>query len=221
MFRIATAVFLALITFASIGCEERPTAMGAAGGKIAIVDAERVGEAMGWQAEIDARGQALQRELQDRMARLERQLQAQVQEARTKAGPLPNPEQSEQLRQVGAQAQARFTQEGQQAQAEFQQTMQQVTAQFFAQMSPAAQAVAGRKGASAVFFKQPHILVVDQGVDITDEVIAELQKSSPAASGGAGAGTGTSPMGSIDPLGSPGAGQPLPPATAPAATQPR
>jgi Skp family chaperone for outer membrane proteins len=179
MRRFAAVGLMLSTLLLGFGCEQKPAA-GAGGSGVAVLDTGRIVQAMGWGPRLDAQMNEVASQLRQQiLEQIQRRYEAQV----AQGGPMASPQYVQQIRQ---QAQADVMQAAAQAEAR---ARQQIFAELTQQIAPAAQAVASSRGVAMVMERPTGLILIDQSVDITDAVIAELKKSAPAAGGPTGSAT--------------------------------
>ena len=169
-----------------VGCEQHG-GEGAAGGggKVAIVDMDRIaretGRAKSMEAEFKKREGAHIGDLE----KLRQMVNAQVANQRQRAA--TQPAEADRLQQVYAEAQAAMQQRQMQMGDDLERFHRDLTNRFRQEVAPVAKRVAELHGMTVVLAKDDRLLSFDATSDITSDVIAEMQRSSPAASFGSGA----------------------------------
>jgi len=188
------AVFVGLVcALALAGCG------GSKSGGVAVLDLDRVGNAVGWMEEINKTLQATDAELKTQVNQVVEGAQKAINDAKSNLAteakltdaqkktlldsrtiaelePLPlTKEQRDKLMQTVAQANMAL----QQAQQVYQQQMNQRRAQLIVsyreKVRPIARRIAAKQGLSVVVVPSDALLYSDPAVDITDKVIDELR----------------------------------------------
>lgn len=188
------ALFAVMVMAALAGCSQ-----GSKTGGVAVLDLDRVGNAVGWMEEINKSLQATDTELQNQVKQVVEGAQKSINDAKgslandakltadqkkvlmdsrtlAELEPLPlTKEQRDKLMQTVAQANLVL----QQAQQSYQQQMQQRRAALIVsyreKVRPIARRIAAKQGLSVVVVPSDALLYSDPTVDITDKVIDELR----------------------------------------------
>ncbi len=165
-----------LISFAILisGCEMAST------GGVAVLDLDVVATAIGRDKVITEQVLSFAKEEEEKLMRLQSELQQQVSSANEKLGEAAGEEEKQSLNSMVVQARTQLTRELGQARQSAQQLRLQLVREFAIEVQPVARRAAESRGLTIVMVKQPGLLVVSPEVDITDAVIDSLQASAKA-----------------------------------------
>lgn len=175
--RIALRLALLVVVSLTAACE-RPTApMAPPSGLVAVIDLDRVAEAVGRYEEIAARVQGYADQESAKLTRLRDDLRDQFQAQQDALGDAPSDDQKAQLGELNARMDTQLQQAISQAQQAAEQVKVQSVLAFKQEVQPVAERVVKARGYSVLLIQQPGMLYIDAGADITDAVIAELDRS--------------------------------------------
>lgn len=170
--------FLLLLSFTLTGCD-RASLSGSKGG-VAIIDLDDIAKRLG-------RDVAIVQELKDAGGPLGTQLTAAQKEYQTKfdrfrdsIGTKPSDADAQKLADLARDLNLQLQQKQQEAQQEFNAKRVSLVIRFREEVKPVALKVASRKGLGVVLLKNDTILGTEPGLDITDEVVAELIRTGSA-----------------------------------------
>lgn len=169
------------------GCN-RPAGVGEqhGSGAVAVIDLDAIAQRLGSDKQIVESIATRQTSLSQQLVDLAKSYNAQIAE-KQKTLAETTPEQTEvTVASWQKQANANLNKVKQQAEADLQRHQAHLIAQFREQIKPAARRVAQKRGLSVIVTKNDNILYdFSPKSDITDEVIADLISSNPAASAAA------------------------------------
>jgi Skp family chaperone for outer membrane proteins len=198
---ISAALAIALLaTIGLTGCQKSTR-----GGGVAVVDLDRIATAMGWLDDMQKGMQAADTELRGQLDQILRASLKSIEDAKTQVGndakltadqiktlnSIQDPRELEKLPLTKEQRDKlmetvnRANQTWQQAVNSYQQTLQARRASLIMsyreKIRPVARRIAADRGANVILTPSDNVLYFDaQSADITDQVIDDLQKSSPA-----------------------------------------
>lgn len=219
-YRWAAAVLTAMIFV--VGCEQHGGET-AGGGKVAIVDMDRVARETGRAAAMEAEFKKRESLHFGDLEKLRQMVNAQLTNQKAKAA--TQPAEAEKLQQIYAEANAAMQQRQMQMGDDLERFHRELTAKFRQDVGPVAKRVAEQRGMTIVLAKDDRLLSFDEASDISADVVAEMKQSSPTAGVPApgaptmpGAPAGSGGLGG----GAPGGPKPVPapPMGGGAATQP-
>ena len=154
-------------------CDQLP-ARGSSGG-VAVVDLNAVAKAIGRDEAINARMESARVDLNQQLTQIAGDLEQQLKDEQEKVGAAPKPDEQQQLQEMAVRAQRQLAEKQQLAQQKATQFQLELVNEFRQQLAPVAEKVAKIRGADVVVVLDDSVLWFDSGVDITDEVIADLR----------------------------------------------
>lgn len=173
-------ILAALLVLTSLlaGCGNSDAQSSTEAPRILIVDLQAVAKAIGRDEVVKAQIQAAQGELQTKVGAFAEDLKVKLEEERAKVADDGSPEAQQKLRELNTAAARQM----QQAQAQARQQVIQYRAglveEFRREIQPAVASIASSRGAGYVFAQSTALLWHEEGVDITDDVVAALQAES-------------------------------------------
>lgn len=203
---------LVALTMAMIaGCDQAPAPQAPVTGRGAVIDLQKVAEGTAWKRKIEDEINQRRTQLTQELSASFETMKKKYEEEKAKYGEKPTEEQQQQLNQLALQAQ-QLQQRNQQTAAQILQRLQNdLNGEFLARVKPIAEELAKQRGYSVVHVSN-YILYSEPTVDITNDVITELNKSGTGVSTGGTTTPGTTTPGTIPGL--PGTTPGLPPVDA-------
>jgi Skp family chaperone for outer membrane proteins len=167
------ATILAATVF-SMGCGSERT------GGVAVVDLDRVASVLGRDAVMLQQLQQQQLGLNQKLASVKTSFKKQLTDSIEKLPETPSEEETKTLRNMKRNANIQLATYQKQASSALGQMKNSVIAGFRAEAMPVARDVAKERGLSVVLTSNDSVVFTfDEAVDITDDVIAQLEKTSP------------------------------------------
>ena len=154
-------------------CDQLPSA--ASSGGVAVVDLNAVAKATGRDEAINERLESARVDLNEQLTQIAADLEKQLKDQQEKVGATPKPDEQQQLQEMAVRAQRQLAEKQQLAQQKATQFQLELVNEFRRQLTPVAEKVAASRGADVVVILDDSVLWFDSGVDITDEVIADLR----------------------------------------------
>ncbi len=145
-------------------------------GSIAVVNLEQVAQAIGQNKLFEQKMQEVQEQTTKQLDALKQQFNQQIQEKQKSLGEKPTPAQRQELINLSTQLQQQYRQGLAQAQELQGRTQVNLIGEFRRKIKPVAQKIAQDQGYTVVLIRSEVILVAIPAVDITTQVIAQLQQ---------------------------------------------
>ncbi len=187
--RFTTGLALGLTLLASValtGCGNAPGSGsgsapgGDAQGRVAVVDLDRVAQAMGWSDELQRQVTSKGQELDVKFKALRDDMRATFEAEQKKIGEKPTDEEKIKLNQMGMELNRRLGEAQNVMQNELRQVQMASVKKYRDLIEPAARQVATQRGFSVVILPLDNILWSDAGNNLTDGVIDALRKAPPS-----------------------------------------
>ncbi len=147
-----------------------------AAGGVAVVDLNRVGKALGRLELINQRVEQYTRQQQAALIKLRDQLRVHVAGLKKSLGSKPNKQQLQEFQQRSQAAEDQLTRAKTKVNQQIAQYKVNQVAEFRNEARPVARRLATAKGLSVVLLQRDNLLWVDDTVDITSGVIAEMSR---------------------------------------------
>ncbi len=171
--------FLILLSIAMAGCDRAP--FGAPKGGVALVDLDDVAKRLGRDVVIVQELKDASGPLKDQLAAAQKDLQTQFDRTKDAIGSKPSDTESQKLADLGNNLNLQLQQKQQQAQQELNTKRAALVTRFREELKPVALKIASSKGLGVVLVKSDMVVLGSQpGLDITDEVVAELIRTGAA-----------------------------------------
>jgi Skp family chaperone for outer membrane proteins len=172
------SVFLILLSFTLAGCD-RASYSGSKGG-VALIDLDDIAKRLG-------RDAAIVQELKDaggtlgaQLTAAQKEYQTQFDRSKDSIGTKPSDADSQKLAELARNLNLQLQQKQQEAQQELNAKRTLLVVRFREEVKPVALKIASRKGLGVVLLKSDIVLGTEPGLDITDEVVAELIRTGSA-----------------------------------------
>lgn len=150
-------------------------------GGVAVVDLDEVARKLGREAEMVQSVKNQGEQLNQRLLAIQQSAVKQLQEIRAGLGDEPTPQEAQEYLRKQRNAQVNLNTIKQQAEVALGQHRQQLISQFRQEAKPIAAKIAKEKGFTTVVTRNDSVVFsFDQGVDITDEVVALMSAQVPA-----------------------------------------
>lgn len=189
----AMKTFSALFIILSItltGCDRGPFS-GPKGG-VALIDLDDIAKRLGKDVAIVQELKDAGGPLSDQVNAAQKEYQAEFDRSKDSIGSRPSEADNQKLAELGNKLNVQLQQKQQQAQQELNAKRVALVNRFREEIKPVAMKIASRKGLGVVLLKSDMVVLGNEGgLDITDEVVAELIKS--------GAGSPPVPASSLKP----------------------
>ncbi|MEN6662830.1 MAG: OmpH family outer membrane protein [Phycisphaerae bacterium] len=150
------------------------------GGAVAVIDLDKIANGIGELKRINDATNADTANVQQQLTALQNRLQAELNQAVTKAGATPTDEQKRNLEQMRLNGMAMLERARRQASEEVTRRRAVALNDFRQQVAPIAKSIAKDKGFDIVIIKADVILAMDEQVDISDPVLQEVNSLSKA-----------------------------------------
>jgi Skp family chaperone for outer membrane proteins len=154
-------------------------------GGVAVLDLDAVAVALGREKSINDQVQAYASEQETRLKSLQQSLQQQVTEAGGKLAADASDQDKRKVAEMVGSARTQLAGELAKARREAVQLRRKLVHDLAVEVEPVARRVADARGMQIVMLKQPSLLVVGPGADITDAVIDDMQTQSTTKAGSA------------------------------------
>lgn len=175
----AMKIFSALLIILSItltGCDHLPFT-GPKGG-VALIDLDDIAKRLGRDVAIVQELKDAGGPLSDQVNAAQKEYQAEFDRSRDSIGTRPSETDNQKLAELGSKLNLQLQQKQQQAQQELNAKRVALVSRFREEIKPVALKIASRKGLGVVLLKSEMVVLgSERGLDITDEVVAELIKS--------------------------------------------
>lgn len=171
---------LALVTITVVGCRPAPLPVPPPAppqGGVAILDVEAVAKRLGRDVAIVAELKEASAPLSDQLAATQKDYQAQIEKLKSSLGSKPTEADLKKLAELERTLNQQFQQKQQQAQQELNAKRVNLVNRFREEIKPVALKIASAKGRSTVLIKSDAVILSSEPeVEITDEVVAELNR---------------------------------------------
>jgi len=165
--------FLILLSISLAGCDR--SSFGSPKGGVALVDLDDVAKRLGRDVVIVQELKDASGPLKDQLAAAQKDLQKQFDQTKDAIGAKPSETDSQKLADLGNNLNLQLQQKQQQAQQELNTKRAALVTRFREEIKPVALKIAAGKGLGVVLVKSEVVVLGSQpGLDITDEVVAEL-----------------------------------------------
>lgn len=182
MFKGSLALLLGIGLFLSVGCEQKTAAPApASANRVAIVDLDKVAQAVGWNEEMRQSLTAVEQDLQSRWNSLRDTLQTTLQTERGKLPEKPSQEQADTFNRLAVVADNQLRTAAMQVQQEQARVRADLIRQYREQIKPSVRRVAEKTNINIVLLPVDSVLYSDASTDITDKVIDDLQVNKPGS----------------------------------------
>jgi Skp family chaperone for outer membrane proteins len=180
---VSLCVALAAGAMLLAGCGFQPGGQTAsAKGGLAVIDLDQVAKSVGRTQEINESWKVRKSALDQQLQAAQKSFKEQIEAKEAEFGDQPTDEQKQTIAAYKQQANAKLLEAGRKAQANLEQYRNQMVASFRDEVRPFAKQVASEKGLSVVIPRnEGFLLSIDEGVDITNDVILSFQSKKPAA----------------------------------------
>lgn len=173
------SAFLLLLSIALVGCDRSP--FGSPKGGVALVDLDDVAKRLGRDVAIVQELKDASGPLKDQLTATQKDLQTQFDRTKDAIGSKPSDTDSQKLADLGSNLNLQLQQKQQQAQQELNAKRAALVTRFREEIKPVALKIASSKGLGVVLVKSEMVVLGSQpGLDITDEVVAELIRTGSA-----------------------------------------
>ncbi|MEI6493741.1 MAG: OmpH family outer membrane protein [Verrucomicrobiota bacterium] len=190
--KLHTTTLFTLLTLAIAGCGPAPSPAPAptppptpapAKGGAAIIDLDAAAKRLGREAAILAELREAGAQLKDQLTASQKDYQEQIDHLKTSLGSKPSEADKQKLAELARSLNQQFQQKQQQAQQELNTKRGALIGRFREEIKPVALNIATSKGLGIVQIRNDiTILANDPGLDITDEVVAEVSRAASASS---------------------------------------
>ena len=171
--------FLILLSLTLVGCDRAP--FSSPKGGVALVDLDDVAKRLGRDMSIVQELKDASGPLKDQLTAAQKDLQAQFDRTKDAIGSKPSDTESQKLADLGNNLNLQLQQKQQQAQQELNAKRASLVTRFREEIKPVALKIAAGKGLGVVLVKSEMVVLgSQQGLDITDEVVAELIRTGSA-----------------------------------------
>lgn len=143
-------------------------------GKMAVVDLPEVARQLGERERLQARLDAKQAELNERLSLLQKGYAEQVETRKSELGASPNEQDRKELERFTAQLNAQILQERQVAQSEYARYQEELEQEFAERVRPVALDLARERGFS-ILMTSTDVFAFDRSVDLTPAIIETLR----------------------------------------------
>ena len=173
------SAFLILLSVTLVGCDHTPFT--SAKGGVALVDLDDVAKRLGRDVAIVQELKDAIVPLKDQLTAAQKELQAQFDRTKDSIGVKPSDTESQKLADLGNNLNLQLQQKQQQAQQDLNAKRAALVTRFREEIKPVALKIASGKGLGVVLVKSEMVVLgSQQGLDITDEVVAELIRTGSA-----------------------------------------
>ncbi len=184
-----SALFI-ILSITLTGCDRGPFS-GPKGG-VALIDLDDIAKRLGKDVAIVQELKDAGGPLSDQVNAAQKEYQAEFDRSKDSIGSRPSEADNQKLAELGNKLNVQLQQKQQQAQQELNAKRVALVNRFREEIKPVAMKIASRKGLGVVLLKSDMVVLGNEGgLDITDEVVAELIKS--------GAGSPPVPASSLKP----------------------
>jgi len=171
--------FLILLSLTLVGCDRAP--FSSPKGGAALVDLDDVAKRLGRDVSIVQELKDASGPLKDQLTAAQKDLQAQFDRTKDAIRAKPTDTDSQKLADLGNNLNQQLQQKQQQAQQELNAKRASLVTRFREEIKPVALKIAVGKGLGVVLVKSEMVVLgSEQGLDITDEVVAEMIKTGSA-----------------------------------------
>jgi Skp family chaperone for outer membrane proteins len=165
--------FLILLSLTLVGCDR--ASFSSAKGGVALVDLDDVAKRLGRDVSIVQELKDASGPLKDQLTAAQKELQTQFDKTKDSIGAKPTDTESQKLADLGNNLNLQLQQKQQQAQQELNAKRAALVTRFREEIKPVALKIAAGKGLGVVLVKSEMVVLgSQQGLDITDEVVAEM-----------------------------------------------
>ena len=173
------SAFLILLSITLVGCDHAP--FSAPKGGVALVDLDDVAKRLGRDVLIVQELKDASVPLKDQLTAAQKELQTQFDRTKDAIGSKPTDSESQKLADLGSNLNLQLQQKQQQAQQDLNTKRAALVTRFREELKPVALKIASSKGLGVVLVKSEMVVLGNQpGLDITDEVVAELIRTGSA-----------------------------------------
>ncbi|MEI6278319.1 MAG: OmpH family outer membrane protein [Verrucomicrobiae bacterium] len=173
------SAFLILLSVTLVGCDHTPFT--SAKGGVALVDLDDVAKRLGRDVAIVQELKDAIVPLKDQLTAAQKELQAQFDRTKDSIGVKPSDTESQKLADLGNNLNLQLQQKQQQAQQDLNAKRAALVTRFREEIKPVALKIASGKGLGVVLVKSEMVVLGNEhGLDITDEVVAELIRTGSA-----------------------------------------
>jgi Skp family chaperone for outer membrane proteins len=190
--KLYTTTLLSFLTLMIAGCGPAPSPAPSptppptpapAKGGAAIIDLDAAAKRLGREAAILAELKEAGAQLKDQLTASQKDYQEQIDHLKTSLGTKPSEADKQKLAELARSLNQQFQQKQQQAQQELNTKRGALIGRFREEIKPVALKIATSKGLGIVQIRNDiTILANDPGLDITDEVVAEVSRTTSASS---------------------------------------
>ena len=171
--------FLILLSLTLVGCDR--ASFSSPKGGAALVDLDDVAKRLGRDVSIVQELKDASGPLKDQLTAAQKELQTQFDRTKDAIGSKPSDTDSQKLADLGNNLNLQLQQKQQQAQQELNAKRASLVTRFREEIKPVALKIAVSKGLGVVLVKSEMVVLgSEQGLDITDEVVAEMIKTGSA-----------------------------------------
>ena len=164
--------FLILLSIALVGCD-RASFNGPKGG-VALIDLDDTAKRLGRDVTIIQELKDAGGPLSDQLTAAQKEYQAQFERSKESIGAKPSEADNQKLAELARTLNLQLQQKQQQAQQDLNTKRASLVSRFREEIKPVALKIASGKGLGVVLLKSEAVLGSEPGIDITDEVVAEL-----------------------------------------------
>ncbi len=172
--------FLILLSLTFVGCDHAP--LNGPKGGVALIDLDDVAKRLGRDVSIVQELKDAGGPLGDQLTAAQKEYQAQFDRSKDSIGAKPTDADTQKLAELGRNLNLQLQQKQQQAQQELNSKRVALVSRFREELKPVALKIASHKGLGTVLVKSDMVVLGSEpGLDITDEVVAEMIRTgSPA-----------------------------------------
>ena len=165
--------FLILLSITLTGCDHSP--LSRTKGGVALIDLDDIAKRLGRDVAIVQELKDAGGPLGDQLTAAQKEYQTQFDRSKDSIGTKPSDADSQKLAELARNLNSQLQQKQQQAQQELNTKRASLVTRFREEIKPIALKIASSKGLGAVLLKSDGVvLAAEQGLDITDEVVAEM-----------------------------------------------
>jgi len=172
--------FLILLSLTFVGCDH--ASLNGPKGGVALIDLDDVAKRLGRDVSIVQELKDAGGPLGDQLTAAQKEYQAQFDRSKDSIGAKPTDADTQKLAELGRNLNLQLQQKQQQAQQELNSKRVALVSRFREELKPVALKIASHKGLGTVLVKSDMVVLGSEpGLDITDEVVAEMIRTgSPA-----------------------------------------